>query len=65
MTGLVDAAHIIGDTVRYGRIGQTWRRLQGRHCVRCERCTWNPGPDCGKAEHPHCETCGHCDGRHS
>lgn len=33
-------------------------------CTHCERCTWNPGPDCGKAEHPHCPTCGHCEGRH-
>ena len=33
-------------------------------CGYCERCTWNPGPDCGKAEHPHCPTCGHCEGRH-
>ena len=33
-------------------------------CQDCERCTWNPGPDCGKAEHPHCPACGHCEGRH-
>jgi hypothetical protein len=38
----------------------------GRHdeCANCERCTWNPGPDCGRREHPHCERCGHCIGRH-
>lgn len=34
------------------------------HCWNCERCTWNPGPDCGRADHPHCATCGHCNGRH-
>lgn len=33
-------------------------------CRNCERCTWNPGPDCGRAEHPHCPTCGHCEYRH-
>lgn len=33
-------------------------------CDDCERCTWNPGPDCGKTEHPHCEVCGHCQYRH-
>ena len=33
-------------------------------CTTCERCTWNQGPDCGKADHPHCPTCGHCDMRH-
>ncbi|MEU4224313.1 DUF2283 domain-containing protein [Nonomuraea sp. NPDC026600] len=33
-------------------------------CPACERCTWNPGPDCGKADHPHCPTCGHCEMRH-
>lgn len=33
-------------------------------CPNCERCTWNPGPDCGIAEHPHCPRCGHCCGRH-
>ena len=34
-------------------------------CPNCERCTWNPGPDCGRREHPHCEKCGHCIGRHT
>ena len=34
-------------------------------CANCERCTWNKGPDCGVAEHPHCPTCGHCRGRHN
>jgi hypothetical protein len=34
-------------------------------CRNCERCTWNPGPDCGRADHPHCEACGHCLGRHA
>lgn len=34
-------------------------------CVDCERCTWNPGPDCGLPEHRHCNVCGHCLGRHS
>jgi hypothetical protein len=33
-------------------------------CPNCERCTWNPGPDCGRAEHAHCERCEHCIGRH-
>lgn len=34
-------------------------------CAGCEWCTWNPGPDCGRPEHPHCPTCGHCEGRHA
>lgn len=34
-------------------------------CDDCERCTWNPGDDCGRAEHPHCPTCGHCAYRHT
>lgn len=34
-------------------------------CSQCERCTWNPGPDCGKQEHPHCPDCGHCGYRHA
>lgn len=42
--------------------GTTWPDPQA--CANCERCTWNPGPDCGKPEHPHCDTCGHCEGRH-
>lgn len=33
-------------------------------CSDCERCRWNPDADCGKAEHPHCERCGHCAYRH-
>lgn len=33
-------------------------------CVTCERCTWNPGPDCRRPEHEHCPFCGHCMGRH-
>lgn len=33
-------------------------------CRNCERCTWNPGPDCGVVEHGHCERCGHCRRRH-
>ncbi len=33
-------------------------------CHACERCTWNPGPDCGVPEHPVCPSCGHCMGRH-
>lgn len=33
-------------------------------CPSCERCTWNPGPDCGKPDHPHCPICGHCTYRH-
>lgn len=33
-------------------------------CASCERCTWNPGPDCGKQDHKHCPTCGHCQYRH-
>lgn len=36
-----------------------------RTCFTCERCTWNPGPDCGRREHPHCPACGHCEGRHA
>ena len=33
-------------------------------CTNCERCTWNPGPDCERPDHPHCEACGHCRYRH-
>jgi hypothetical protein len=33
-------------------------------CTTCESCTWNPGPDCGKQDHPYCPTCGHCAYRH-
>jgi hypothetical protein len=36
-----------------------------RPCDDCERCTWNPGPDCEKRDHPHCLRCGHCLGRHA
>jgi len=38
-----------------------WHRLK---CLNCERCTWNPGPDCRLQEHAHCERCLHCIGRH-
>lgn len=38
--------------------------MSAHKCSNCERCTWNKGPDCGLAEHPHCERCGHCLGRH-
>lgn len=34
-------------------------------CETCERCSWNPGPDCGRPDHPHCSLCGHCEGRHA
>ncbi len=34
-------------------------------CSSCERCTWNPGPDCGQADDPHCPACGHCAYRHA
>jgi len=44
---------------------RTFARLaSGARCEDCERCTWNPGPDCGKQDHPHCPSCGHCEGRH-
>jgi hypothetical protein len=33
-------------------------------CRDCERCRWQPDVDCGLAEHPHCQHCGHCEGRH-
>ena len=33
-------------------------------CDNCERCRWQPDEDCGLVEHPHCEKCGHCIGRH-
>lgn len=33
-------------------------------CDSCERCTWNPGPNCVQADHPACPTCGHCRYRH-
>lgn len=33
-------------------------------CPDCERCTWNPGPDCRIPDHPHCFICGHCQYRH-
>jgi hypothetical protein len=35
-----------------------------RRCRNCERCSWNPGSDCGRIEHPHCPHCGHCRARH-
>jgi hypothetical protein len=35
-----------------------------KKCKNCERCTWNKGPDCGIAAHPHCDKCSHCMGRH-
>ncbi|MDN3356064.1 hypothetical protein [Actinomadura sp. DC4] len=38
--------------------------MSEQSCFNCERCTWNPGSDCGRADHPHCPVCGHCDGRH-
>lgn len=38
---------------------------EGPACADCERCTWNPGPDCDLPEHPHCPVCGHCSGRHT
>lgn len=40
-------------------------QLSAGTCAPCERCTWNPGPDCGRVDHPHCPTCGHCQGRHA
>jgi hypothetical protein len=33
-------------------------------CPDCERCVWDPDRDCGIPDHPHCEKCGHCMGRH-
>lgn len=45
------------------KIETTPEVIQGT-CANCERCTWNPGPDCGVKDHPHCPTCGHCEGRH-
>ncbi|WP_157253181.1 DUF2283 domain-containing protein [Nonomuraea typhae] len=36
-----------------------------RLCDSCERCTRNPGADCGKSDHPHCPRCGHCTYRHT
>lgn len=42
----------------------TAKRLTTHLCTDCERCTWNPGPDCGKTDHPHCTVCGHCQYRH-
>jgi hypothetical protein len=37
---------------------------QPYECGNCERCRWQPDADCGIAEHPQCERCGHCRGRH-
>ena len=39
-------------------------RPPAERCSTCERCTWNPGPDCGEIDHPHCPRCSHCQGRH-
>lgn len=39
-------------------------RRSDNPCSSCERCTWNPGPDCGKRDHPHCQICDHCAYRH-
>lgn len=39
--------------------------VNDEQCPNCERCTWNPGADCGIAEHPLCERCGHCGYRHA
>ena len=33
-------------------------------CGNCENCCWDFEKDCGLVEHPHCERCGHCIGRH-
>lgn len=53
---------LTGDVIRHE--GFTFYEAAPATCANCERCTWNPGPDCGRAEHPHCPTCGHCEYRH-
>lgn len=50
-------------TVSYG--GDETGAFWDRPCASCERCTRNQGPDCGKSDHPHCPTCGHCTYRHT
>lgn len=56
----------IADTQREVRAAadRRARKILRRLCDNCERCTWNPGPDCGRADHEHCDKCGHCLGRH-
>jgi len=51
-------------TTMVGRYATPQPAEDGR-CSNCERCRWDPECDCGKAEHPHCDHCGHCLGRHS
>lgn len=51
-------------TTMVGRYATPQPAEDGR-CSNCERCRWDPERDCGKAEHPHCDHCGHCLGRHS
>lgn len=49
-----------------GRVlGTLVHQVRAETCEACERCTWNPGPDCGRADHAHCPRCGHCQGRHA
>ena len=45
-------------------IDELWWAYHKTKCRDCENCRWDPEKDCGKAEHPHCERCGHCSGRH-
>lgn len=49
-----------------GEIYETWfERRDDGPCQSCERCTWNQGGDCVKADHVHCPTCSHCVTRHA
>jgi len=47
-----------------GRLAGDLVEVRDGICIDCERCTWNPGPDCGVHDHLHCKICGHCIGRH-
>ncbi len=53
-----------GPEMKIQHTSRHWN-IPGVICENCERCTWNPGPDCGIKEHLHCPICGHCEGRHS
>jgi hypothetical protein len=39
-------------------------RFHPRRCSDCERCLFDPKRECNVWQHPHCDKCGHCRGRH-
>jgi hypothetical protein len=62
---------VAADLMKLGRLRRAatltfWRlrSLTLRRCYDCERYRFDPDSDCGKADHPHCPTCGHCQYRH-